>query len=93
MSVDTILRDSQNPHSKFLALQILDEAVKTKWKVLPEQHRAGIKNCIIALVLQMSEDQSSNRNQSLMTKLNITLVSIVKQEWTVSWDNFISEIC
>jgi len=29
----------------------------------------------------------------LLTKLNSTLVSIVKQEWTTTWKSFISEIC
>ena len=29
----------------------------------------------------------------MMTKLNGTLISIVKQEWTTSWSNFISDIC
>lgn len=93
MSVDIILQQSTSPHAKFLALQILDEAVNTKWKILPPEQRTGIRGCIIGLVLQMAEDQSQERNQHLLTKLNTTLVSIVKQEWTVGWDNFISEIC
>lgn len=29
----------------------------------------------------------------MITKLNVTLVSIVKQEWLVSWKNFITDIC
>jgi len=28
-----------------------------------------------------------------LTKLNATLISIVKQEWTTTWQNFISDIC
>ena len=42
----------------------------------------------------MAEDiQNQSQNQHLLTKLNATLVSIVKQEWTVGWNNFISDIC
>jgi Exportin 1-like protein len=29
----------------------------------------------------------------LLTKLNATLISIVKQEWTTSWQNFVTDIC
>lgn len=42
----------------------------------------------------MAENEDLQQNGShLLTKLNATLVSIVKQEWTVSWNNFISDIC
>jgi len=42
----------------------------------------------------MAEDEQTQQSgQHLLTKLNSTLVSIVKQEWTVSWNNFISDIC
>ena len=54
----------------------------------------GIRSYIIGLVLQLAEDESiSQQNQHLITKLNATLVSIVKQEWTTSWKNFIPDIC
>lgn len=55
--VDAILEKSQSPHSKFLALQILDEAVNTRWKVLPDEQKLGIRSCIIQLVLSMAEDE------------------------------------
>ena len=29
----------------------------------------------------------------MLTKLNATLISIVKHEWTISWKNFITDIC
>jgi len=43
----------------------------------------------------LAEDETTQQQggQVLLTKLNSTLVSIVKQEWTVSWNNFISDIC
>jgi exportin-1 len=49
---------------------------------------------MIMKVLKYSEDEAvSQQNQHLLTKLNTTLVSIVKQEWTSSWKNFIPDIC
>lgn len=34
--VDKVLDQSQNPDTKFFALQILDQAVNTRWNVIPE---------------------------------------------------------
>lgn len=54
----------------------------------------AIRACIIHLVLQLSEDEATNQQSAhLITKLNGTLISIVKQEWTTSWQNFVSDIC
>jgi len=90
--VDRIIENSQNPNSKFFALSILDEAVNTRWKILPENQKQGIRTYIITTVLKMSEDDSNSQHH-LLTKLNATLVSIVKQEWQSGWQNFIPDIC
>lgn len=34
-----------------------------------------------------------SQNQFLLTKLNATLISIVKFEWKSGWQNFIPDIC
>lgn len=92
--VDSILMNCPNPHGKFLALQILDEAINTRWQILPDNQKTGIRSCIIKLVLEQSEvEATAQEQQALMTKLNATLISIVKQEWTTSWSNFVSDIC
>lgn len=68
--------------------------VQSRWKILPEEQKMGIRSYIITLVLRLSEDEAlSQQNQHLLTKLNSTLVSIVKQEWTTSWQQFIPDIC
>ena len=40
---DKILQFSKNPHSKFIGLSILDKLITTKWKLLPEDQRIGIR--------------------------------------------------
>jgi len=57
--VDRILSVAQNPNTKFYALQILDEAVNTRWKILPEDQKHGIRNFIISLVMKLSEDENT----------------------------------
>jgi exportin-1 len=56
--VDKILQVAQNPNTKFYALQILDEAVNTRWQILPEDQKHGIRNFIISLVMKFSEDET-----------------------------------
>lgn len=38
-------------------------------------------------------DQQASEQQFLLTKLNATLIGIVKFEWRTSWQEFIPEIC
>jgi len=61
---------------------------------MPDDQKNGIRTFIINLVLKLSEDETiMQQSQHLLTKLNATLISIVKQEWTSSWQNFITDIC
>lgn len=42
--VDTILEFSQNQQTKYYALQILENVIKTRWKVLPRPQCEGNRN-------------------------------------------------
>lgn len=91
--VDIILENSNNNNSKFIALSVLDNTVSNKWKILPEDQKSGIKEYITNLVISLGKSEVSNTTGGpLLTKLNQTLVSIVKHEWTTTWKDFISEI-
>ena len=46
--VDTILEFSQNQQTKYYALQILENVIKTRWKVLPRPQCDGEHNSVIA---------------------------------------------
>jgi len=92
--VDTILATSQSPDAKFFALNVLENVIATRWLVLPEPQRAGIKNYVVQLVIKISADEAFAQSQKhFLTKLNETLVHIVKQEWPHAWENFIPDIC
>ena len=40
--VDTILEYSDNPQTKYYALQILEQVINTRWKVLPRDQCEGL---------------------------------------------------
>ena len=49
---------------------------------------------MVSLVTSLPDTIGAQENaQYLLTKLNATLISIVKLEWGSSWQNFIPDIC
>lgn len=59
-----------------------------------EADKYGIRNVLVTLAVSFPEDtQMQSQNQFLLTKLNATLISIVKFEWKTTWQNFIPDIC
>lgn len=93
MRVDMILDQSQNPQTKMIALIILEKVIKSRWNILPASQREGIKTFIVNLVIKISSDPTNLKGSGvLLRKLNIVLVSIVKQDWPHNWPTFISDL-
>lgn len=93
LMVDKILESAQYPQTKFLGLQVLDSVIMTRWKVLPREQCLGIRNFVVNFIIQQSSTEESLRKErALLNKLNLVLVSILKQEWPTHWPTFINEI-
>ncbi|KAL1623050.1 Karyopherin transporter [Diplodia seriata] len=92
--VDKILQDAHEADCWVdLGLQVLDNVIMTRWKVLPRDQCQGIRNFVVNFIIQTSSTEESLRNQrTLLNKLNLVLVSILKQEWPHNWPTFINEI-
>ena len=52
--VPVIMQQSTNSQTKYIALQILDKLIATRWKVLPVDQQQGIRNFIVELIVVMS---------------------------------------
>lgn len=92
--VDAILEFSKNKETKYYALQILENLIKTRWKILPENQCENIKKFIVALIIKTSTNPITNEiDKVYLNKLNMILVQILKQDWPKKWPNFISDIC
>ncbi|KAJ2845074.1 Karyopherin transporter, partial [Coemansia brasiliensis] len=90
---DRILTESNSLQSKFIALQILEKLIQTKWKILDEDPRNGIKNFTLNLIVELaSSEESLRRNKLFLNKLNLILVQILKQDWPQKWPDFIPDI-
>ncbi|XP_052767819.1 exportin-1-like [Mya arenaria] len=91
--VDTILEYSSNQKTKYYALQILENVIKTRWKVLPRPQCEGIKKYIVGLIIKTSSDAPTlEKEKTYLGKLNMILVQILKYEWPRNWPSFISDI-
>ena len=75
--VDTILEFSKNPQTKYYALQILENVIKTRWKVLPRNQCEGIKKYIVSLIIKTSSDPETLAKEKVyLNKLNMILVQV-----------------
>ncbi|KIW05163.1 uncharacterized protein PV09_03714 [Verruconis gallopava] len=93
LMVDKILESAAYPQTKYIGLQILDNVILTRWKVLPRDQCQGIRNFVVNFIIQCSQTEESLRQQrTLLNKLNMTLVNILKMEWPHNWPTFINEI-
>jgi exportin-1 len=91
--VDTILEFSNNQQTKYYALQILEQVIKTRWKVLPRNQCEGIKKYIVGLIIKTSSDPDvMEREKVYLNKLNMILVQVLKREWPKNWESFIPDI-
>lgn len=91
--VDQILQTATYPQTKYLGLQVLDNVILTRWKVLPKEQCQGIRNFVVNFIIECSSSEQSLKSQkTLLNKLNLVLVSILKQEWPHNWPTFINEI-
>ncbi|KAL5009061.1 hypothetical protein ScPMuIL_014642 [Solemya velum] len=91
--VDTILEFSNNQQTKYYALQILENVIKTRWKVLPRPQCEGIKKYIVGLIIKTSSEATMLEKEKVYVgKLNMILVQILKYEWPRNWPSFIGDI-
>lgn len=91
--IDLILKNSSSTQSKFIALQILEETVKSKWVLFNEEMKLGLKQYVFSTVVERSSTSvPTKQNDIILQKFNMVLVEIVKKEWPSRWPTFISDL-
>lgn len=91
--VKQILDESSDPQAKFIALSILEDTVRFRWKALPPDERAGVRVYVINQLIALSRDSETLAREKLFVgRLNLVLVQILKQEWPHNWPTFIPEL-
>jgi exportin-1 len=93
IKADSIIEQSTTTQGRFFGLQVLDDVIKTRWKILPAEQRDGIKSYVVGKVINMSQDEATLLKEKVfIAKLNLTLIEILKQEWPHNWPSFVSDL-
>lgn len=90
---DAILERSHSEGTRFFGLQVLSETIMTRWRVIPTDQREGIRNYVVGKIIGLSSSADvMKKNSSFLSRLNLVLVNILKQDWPHNWPTFISDI-
>lgn len=87
--IDTILSQSKNTQAHFIALQILEQTIKSKWNAFGNEQKESLRNFIIQQILSKAKEGG---HQILLEKFNMSLVEILKRDWPKRWPTFIPDI-
>lgn len=92
--VGFILQNTNDTNTKYFSLQILEACIQCRWNILPEDEKAGIKQYVSDLTIQLASNEQICQNEKhFINKVNENLIQIVKHEWPDRWPTFISEVC
>lgn len=86
--IDYILKNSTREQSKFIALQILEENVMSKWSLFNEETKMGLRQYVFTTVIERSGAPSN----IILQKFNSVLLEIVKRDWPLKWPTFINDL-
>lgn len=90
---DTILLLLTQSQGKYIALLCLNDLIQYRWKTILPEERVGIRNFIVNMIISLCDnDQAFEHERALINKIDLTLVSVLKQEWPHNWPQFIPEI-
>ncbi|KAA8495821.1 Protein EXPORTIN 1A [Porphyridium purpureum] len=94
LRADKVLDEPQSSQpTKFYALQLLTGMISYRWKALPRATAETVRSYVVNKVIALSSTQEGLLSERVyLNKLNLVLVSIVKQEWPAHWRSFIQEI-
>lgn len=88
--VDYILNNSRQQASHYVALQLLENMVKTKWSLFDEGMRQGLRMYVFQLVIERSKTRGGENY--VIEELNTILVEMAKKDWPRRWPTFITDL-
>lgn len=90
MKADYILNHSRMQESHYVALQLLENIIKTKWSLFDEPMKQGLRMYIFQLVIEKSK--TGTGENYVIQELNTILIEIAKRDWPRRWPTFITDL-
>ncbi|KAJ1512044.1 Karyopherin transporter [Coelomomyces lativittatus] len=77
----TILEQSKVMETKYIALQILEKLIQSRWNILPQKEKEGIRNYVTSRIIQLSSlEQLSKPDRQFLAKFNVVLIQIMTSD-------------
>ena len=92
LMTDGILGAAQHVETKVFCLMAIQDGVRSKWLILPENQRAGVKNFIVDFLFKAVQAGGGQKERLVLNKANSILVEIIKKEWDAGWSSAISDL-
>lgn len=74
-----ILNKSQSIYTKFFALLIIEDIIRSQWNVLTNDQKLRLKNCLFDILLKnINDEKFQTDNQALINKLNLNIIMVIK---------------
>lgn len=86
--VNDVVKGSNREDAKFMALQILEDNVKSKWALFEEDNRRSLRKYVFEMIREMTTVEKVPT--IVVNKLNSVLVEIAKKDWPTRWPDFVS---
>ena len=77
---DVILGTCKQDQSKVIALNVLQNFIKSHYKVIPQDQQQGLKSFLMNLMV-------NQHSHPVLSKLHLTMIAILKHEWMPSFIN------
>ncbi|ORY99090.1 armadillo-type protein [Syncephalastrum racemosum] len=91
--VDQILDSPSSVQAKFIALQVLTDFISLQWKEINTEQRLAIRQYIeLHIVRRCANNTTFRSEKTILNKLNLVLVQIVKKDWPHDWASFLPDI-
>ena len=79
--------------SKHFISTVLQKSIRVRWKSFSPEQKSSLKRFIIRLILDLADNTSGNQQaKSLLTKLNLVLIEVLKHDWPKNWPTFMKEL-
>lgn len=92
LMTDGILTSAQNVETKVFCLMAIQDGVRSKWTILPDNQRTGVKNFIVDFLYKAVQAGGGPQQRLVLNKANSILVEIIKKEWNQGWTSAISDL-